>query len=58
MKIGYVVGFMGPSDLMPDFSSTAHDGRKDAETEAQKGNDRFPMLHHKVYELHELEDAQ
>jgi hypothetical protein len=43
---------------MPDFSSTAHDGRKDAETEAQKGNDRFPMLHHKVYELHELEDAQ
>ena len=54
-KVGYVVGYTSLSHRLPDFTRAAFDGLKDAEQFAQEQNDRFKMLKHKVYELHEVE---
>ena len=54
-KVGYVVGYTSLSHRLPDFTRAAFDGLKDAEQFAQEQNDRFKMLKHKVYELHECE---
>lgn len=57
MRIGYVVGYMGLEDVLPEFSGAAFDGKLDAEKEATRANERYSMLKHKVYELHEVENA-
>lgn len=57
MRIGYVVGHTTDFEPNPEVDGEMFDGVKDAQRQAVKQNDKYPMLHHKVYELHELETA-
>ncbi len=58
MRIAYAVGYMGSEDVLPEFSGAAFDGRLDAEKEAKRCNEKYEMLKHRVYEIHEVDDAQ
>lgn len=54
----YAIGYTTDFDDLPEFMGQCTDGLLTARNRAEKADEKYPGLHHKVYEVREVTEKQ